>query len=196
MLISLFKAIHIVGFVSWFAALFFLGRLLVNYVETNSQPQPERDILKKSLSGMAHRLYKIIMNPAMMITWTAGIGMLVVPFVDKQYPNYLSSEVGTPGWMHAKLLLLVLLTGFHVWNKIALRKIENGSSTLSPFQLRLANEIPTVFLVAIVFIAVYGKAGTLNYAYLFAGVAAFAVLVYLGARAYKKRREANRSAKV
>ncbi len=194
MLISLFKAIHIIGFVSWFAALFFLGRLLVNLVEINLKPQPERDILKQSLSGMAHRLYKIIMNPAMMITWTAGIGMLVVPFVDKNYPNYLSSEVGTPGWMHAKLLLVVLLTVFHVWNKIALRKIETGTNRLSSFQLRLANEIPTVFLAAMVFLAVYGKAGILNYGMLFGGVALFAILVYMGARAYKKRRETNPAA--
>lgn len=194
MLISLFKAIHIIGFVSWFAALFFLGRLLVNLVEINLKPQPERDILKQSLSGMAHRLYKIIMNPAMMITWTAGIGMLAVPFVDKNYPNYLTSEVGTPGWMHAKLLLVVLLTVFHVWNKIALRKIEAGTNQLSSFQLRLANEIPTVFLVATVFLAVYGKAGTLNYGILFGGVALFAIVVYMGARAYKKRRETNSAA--
>jgi putative membrane protein len=189
MLISLFKAIHVVGFVAWFAAIFFYGRLLVNYLETNDKTQPERDILKRHLSGMAHRLYKIIMNPAMMLTWTAGIGMLVTPFIDEKYPNYLTSEIGTPGWMHAKLLLLVLLTVFHVWNKIALRKLEAGTSKLSAFQLRLANEVPTLFLVAISFIAVYGKAGTLNYGILFGGVAAFGVLVYLGARAYKKRRQ-------
>lgn len=188
MLISLFKAIHVVGFVAWFAGLFYLVRLLVNYVEANDKPQPDQDILKKQFSVMAWRLYKIITNPAMMLTWTAGIGMLVVPFVNETYPNYLTSEIGTPGWMHLKLTLLVLLTVYHVWCKIMLRKLEAGTSKLSAFQLRLANEVPTVFLVAIVFIAVYGKAGTLHYGYLFAGIFLFAVLVFLGARAYKKRR--------
>lgn len=188
MLISLFKAIHVVGFVAWFAAIFFYGRLLVNYVEANSKPQPDRDILKQSFSAMAHRLYKIIMNPAMMLTWTAGIGMLIIPFLDEKYPNYLKSGIGTPGWMHAKLTLLVLLTVFHVWNKLTLRKLEAGTSKLGDFQLRLANEVPTLFLVAISFIAVYGKAGNLNYGILFGAVAAFGVVVYLGARAYRKRR--------
>lgn len=188
MLLSLFKAIHIVGFVSWFAALFFYGRLLVNYVDANEKAQPERDILKQHLAAMARRLYKAIMNPAMMLTWTAGIGMLVLPFIDEKYPNYLKSEIGTPGWMHAKLLLLVLLTVFHIWNKIALRKLEADTSKLHSFQLRLVNEVPTIFLVAISFLAVYGRAGNLNYGYLFGGVAAFGLLIYLGVQAYRKRR--------
>jgi protoporphyrinogen IX oxidase len=189
MLISLFKAIHIIGFVAWFAGLFYLVRLLVNYVEAGSKPQPEQEILKNQFALMAWRLYKIIANPAMMLTWTAGIAMLAIPFIDSKYPNYLTSEIGTPGWMHAKLTLLILLTVYHVWCKITLRKLEAGTSKLSAFKLRLANEVPTVFLVAIVFIAVYGKAGTLNYGYVFGGVFAFAILVFLGARAYKKRRE-------
>ncbi len=189
MLLSLFKAVHVVGFVAWFAAIFFYGRLLVNYVDANDKSQPERDILKQNFGAMAHRLYKAIMNPAMMLTWTAGIGMILLPYFDSKYPNYLKSEIGTPGWMHVKLTLLVLLTVFHVWNKIALRKLETGTSKLGSFQLRLANEVPTLFLVSISFIAVYGKAGTLNYGYLFGGVAAFGVLVYLGAKAYKKRRQ-------
>jgi putative membrane protein len=188
MLLSLFKSIHVVGFVAWFAALFFYGRLLVNYFEANERLQPERDILKANFSTLAHRLYKIIMNPAMMLTWTAGIAMLALPYFDNKYPNYLKSEIGTPGWMHAKLTLLALLTVFHVWNKITLRKLEAGTSKLGSFQLRLANEISTLFLVSIAFLAVYGKAGTLNYGYLFGGVAAFALLVYLGARAYRKKR--------
>lgn len=189
MLLSFFKAIHIIGFVAWFAGLFYLVRLLVNFVEASSKSQPEQTILKNQFSLMAWRLYKIIANPAMMLTWTAGIAMLVLPFIDSKYPNYLKSEIGTPGWMHAKLTLLVLLTVYHVWCKITLRKLEADTSKLNAFQLRLANEVPTVFLVAIVFIAVYGKAGTLNYGYLFGGVIVFAILVFLGARAYKKRRE-------
>lgn len=191
MLISLFKAIHVVGFVAWFAGLFFLGRLLVNYRETDNHPQ--RDTLKPYLGAMANRLYNIIVNPAMMLTWTAGIAMVSLPYIDEKYPNYLKSEIGTPGWIHLKLTLLVLLTIFHVWNKITLKKLEAGTSQMSPFQLRLANEYTTLFLVLISFTAVYGKAGTLNYGYLFGGVAVFAVLIYFGARSYKKRREESSS---
>lgn len=190
MLITLFKAIHVVGFVAWFAGLFYLVRLLVNYVESNDKPQPEQDILKKQFALMSWRLYKIIANPAMMLTWMAGIAMLVIPYLNPSYPNYLKSEIGTPGWMHAKLLLLVLLTVYHVWCKITLRKLESGVSKRSAFQLRLANEIPTLFLIAIAFIAVYGKAGTLNYGFVFGGVFVFGLVLYLGTRAYQKKREA------
>jgi putative membrane protein len=98
-------------------------------------------------------------------------------------------DVGSPGWMHLKLLLVVLLTVYHLWCKRQIKKLEADESRLSAFQFRLANEVPTLFLVGISFLAVYGRAGTLSYPYWLGGVVAFGVLVYLGARAYKRRRE-------
>ncbi len=184
-----FKSLHIVGFVAWFAGLFYLGRLLVYHVEANGKPQPEQDILKKQFSLMQWRVYKIIANPAMMLTWTAGLVMLALGFLDKA-PNYLDAAVGKGGWMHAKLTLLVLLTVFHIWNKNVVKKLEAGTNKRSAFQLRLANEVSTLFLVAIVFLAVYGKAGTLNYGFLFGGLFVFAILLYLSANAYRKKRAA------
>lgn len=189
MLITFLKALHIVGFVAWFAGLFYLVRMFVYHVEANEKSQPEQDILKKQFNLMQWRVYKIIANPAMMLTWTAGLIMLALPFIDKAYPNYLTGGVGSPGWMHLKLTLLILLLVYHIWCKRQIKKLEAGDSKLSAFQFRLANEVPTIFLVGIVFLAVYGKAGTLSYAYLFGGLIVFTVLLYLGARAYKKRRE-------
>jgi len=188
LLIPFLKALHIVGFVAWFAGLFYLVRLFVYHIEANDKPQPEQDILKNQFNVMEWRVYKIIANPAMMITWTAGLVMILLPFFDAAYPNYLM-DVGSPGWMHLKLLLVVLLTVYHLWCKRQIKKLEAGESKLSAFQFRLANEVPTLFLVGISFLAVYGRAGTLSYPYWFGGVAAFGVLVYLGARAYKRRRE-------
>ncbi len=190
LLIQFLKALHIVGFVAWFAGLFYLVRIFVYHIEANDKPQPEQDILKKQFNIMEWRVYKIISNPAMMITWTAGLIMIILPFVNKSLPNYLT-DVGSPGWMHLKLTLLVILTVYHVWCKGQIKKLEAGQSKLSAFQFRLANEVPTIFLVGISFLAVYGKAGTLSYPYWFGGVVAFGVFVYLGARAYKKRREQN-----
>lgn len=188
-LLYFFKSLHIIGFVAWFAGLFYLGRLLVYHVEANDKPQPEQDILKRQFSLMQWRVYKIIANPAMMITWTAGLVMLALGFLDKA-PNYLDTAVGKGGWMHAKLTLLLLLTVFHVWNKGVIKKLEAGTNKRSAFQLRLANEISTIFLVAIVFLAVFGKAGTLNYGFLFGGLLVFAILLYVSANAYRKRRAA------
>ncbi len=189
MLITFLKALHIVGFVAWFAGLFYLVRMFVYHVEANDKPQPEQDILKKQFNLMQWRVYKIIANPAMMLTWTAGLIMLALPFIDKAYPNYLTGGAGSPGWMHLKLTLLILLLVYHIWCKRQIKKLEAGDSKLSAFQFRLVNEVPTIFLVGIIFLAVYGKAGILSYAYLFGGLIVFTVLLYLGARAYKKRRE-------
>ena len=85
-----FQALHIIGFVSWFAGLFYLVRLFVYHVEAEQKPQPEQDILKKQYSLMEWKLYRIITNPAMIITVVFGSLMLI------QNPDYFSM-----GWMVA-----------------------------------------------------------------------------------------------
>ncbi|MEM8524362.1 MAG: CopD family protein [Bacteroidota bacterium] len=189
-LLYFLKALHVVGFVSWFAGLFYLVRIFVYYVEASEKEEPDRSILTQEFGQMQQRVYKIICNPAMMITWTAGLGMLGLGLFSDFIPNYLSVENGTAGWMHLKLLLLVGLLFYHLRCKKVIRQLEAGNNRMTAFQFRLFNEVPTLFLVSISFIAVFGKLGTLNYTYLFLGVAAFGILVYRGAVAYRKRREA------
>ncbi len=172
-----FKALHIIGFVSWFAGLFYLVRLFVYHVEAEQKPQPERDILKKQFNIMEWKLYRIITNPAMIITLIFGSAMLI------QNPNYLSM-----GWMQIKLGILILLIGYHHFCKRIIKNLENGTNKLDSFQLRLYNEVPTLFLVTIVLFAVV-KNG-LNYWYVLAGIIAFSIFLYFAAKAYKKKREA------
>lgn len=184
--ILFFKALHVVGFVSWFAGLFYLVRIFVYAVEATEREEPARTILSEQFIAMAWRVYRIICNPAMMITWTAGLAMLTLDISGIASYGYLTS--GTPGWMHLKLLLLVVLTGYHLYCKKLLGRIDRNEPTLSAWQYRLFNEVPTLLLVSISFIAVYGKTGQLNYGYLLLGVGLFAALVYRGAVAYRKRR--------
>jgi len=172
-----FKALHIIGFVSWFAGLFYLVRLFVYHVEAEQKPQPERDILKKQFNIMEWKLYRIITNPAMIITVIFGSAMLI------QNPVYL-----TFGWMHIKLGLLVLLIAYHYYCRRIIRNLENGTNTFTSFQFRLFNEIPTLFLVSIVLFAVVRDG--LNYWYVLAGIIAFSIFLFYAARAYKKKREA------
>ncbi|MCB0634378.1 MAG: CopD family protein [Saprospiraceae bacterium] len=186
-LLFLLKALHVVGFVSWFAGQFYLVRIFVNHAEAFDKPAAERDVLAPYFTGMEWRVYKIILNPAMIITWVAGLGMLVIGLFSEQVPNYFA--MGTPGWMHLKLFLLVLLSGYHGWCKTIIPKLEKGSTPYSGWQFRLINEIPTLFLVSISFIAVLGKNGMLNYLYLVLGMLLFAGMIYRGAKAYSKRRE-------
>lgn len=174
-----FKALHIIGFVSWFAGLFYLVRLFVYHVEAEQRPQPERDLLKKQFNLMEWKLYKIITNPAMVITLIFGTAMLI------QNPAYLSS-----GWMQIKLGLLVLLVGYHNYCKRIILNLEKETNHLSSFHLRLFNEVPTLFLVSIVLFAVVKD--ELNYWYMFAGITAFSILLFYAAKAYKKKREGQR----
>ena len=98
MSILAFKALHIVGFVAWFAGLFYLVRLFVYHAEALEKPDPERSILVAQYAKMEQRLFGIITRPAMIITFVAGIAMLMIN------PDYLQE-----GWMHIKLTLVILL---------------------------------------------------------------------------------------
>ncbi len=186
--ILLAKALHVVGFVSWFAGLFFLGRLLVNHAETDRVAASDRpdaalraEVLREEYCGMEDRVYRIITNPAMMVTVAGGLLMVALN------PGYLSS--GTPGWLWVKLAFVAGLIGYQVYTKVKImRPMQAGARPFSPWKLRLWNEVPTFFLVSIVFTAVYGKVGALNYLYLGIGVLLFCLLVYRGAIAYRNRR--------
>ena len=180
LLILLFKALHVVGFVSWFAGLFYLVRMFVYQREALDLEQPKQAILKEQYQLMQQRVYKIICNPAMMLTFTFGIGMLLLN------PGYLQL-----GWMHVKLTLLLLLLGYHLYCKRIMNQQAEGTSKWDSFQLRLLNEVSTLFLVGISFIAVLGKANQLHYGYLFLGIASFAGLIFFGTWRYRKRREAD-----
>ncbi|MGR3809220.1 protoporphyrinogen oxidase HemJ [Jiulongibacter sp. NS-SX5] len=173
-----FKAFHIVGFVSWFAGLFYIVRIFVYHAEADDKPEEMRDEWKKQFALMSERVYKIIMNPAMMITWTCGLLMLG-----------FNHSILQQNWIKVKLVLLVLLTAYHLYCKKIVGKLKRNEKTYNSFQFRLLNELPTLFLVSIVLLAVLKD--VLNFLYLFGGVIAFGALLYLIAKAYKKSREKN-----
>lgn len=163
-LLFLLKALHIISFVAWFAGLFYLGRMLVYHHDALANPTPnERDLLSKQFGMMAARVYKAICNPSMMLTWAFGLGMLALN------TDYLQQP-----WMHVKLLLLVLLTGYHVYCKRLMLKLAAGERPLSSVGFRIANEVATVFLVAIALVAVLGKNMPGERYYLFGLLGAFA----------------------
>ena len=181
------KVLHVVGFVSWFAGLFYLGRVLVNHADTQNLPlaterdRIRREVLHEEYVATAGRVYRIICNPAHIITWVAGLTMVALN------PGYLQS--GTPGWLWVKIGLVVLLTGYQHGTKARIvRPMAEGQFPYSDWQLRLWNEVPTFFLLAIPALASFGKVGQLNYWYLLAGVSIFGLMVYRGAVAYRKKR--------
>ena len=171
-----FQALHIIGFVTWFSGIFYLVRLFVYHREAWDDEEPKGSILRKQYGVMERRLYYIIQTPAMVLTLTGGIGMLLLQ------PAWLSSP-----WMHLKLSLVVVLIIYHFSCQRHIRKLENARKGLSSFGYRLYNELPTLILIAIVMLAVWK-----SLAGLWLGLAVLVllgVLFFLAARLYRKSRE-------
>lgn len=141
---SWFKAFHIVGFVVWFAGLFYLVRLFIYHVEANEEPEPARTILKNQYQIMEKRLYRIITTPGMLLTVAMAIGLL-----------FTEPEVLKQGWLHVKLGFVVLLLGYHHYCARLMKKLAVDECGWSSQQLRALNEAPTVMLVIIVMLAVF-----------------------------------------
>lgn len=130
------KAVHIIFVVAWFAGLFYLPRLFVYHVDTQDEAGHQRFVL------MERKLYGL-MTIAMIGTWVAGIAMIVM------VPGYMQL-----GWLHAKLTLVILLTGYQGWLKMNLRKFAAKTNTKSARFWRFANEVPALLLIAIVILVV------------------------------------------
>jgi putative membrane protein len=130
---GLFKTVHIVALISWMAGLLYLPRLFVYHVQASN---PE---MRATFELMEKRLYKFIMLPAMIVTWLAGICLIIAN------PALMSG-----GWLHAKLLLVVLLTGCHhmfgAWRK----KLIHGNQNFTAQFFRIWNEVPTLLMIFIV----------------------------------------------
>ena len=131
------KVAHLVSLISWMAALLYLPRLYVYHAEA-PVPSPQSETFKV----MERRLLRGIMNPAMIATWVFGI--------------WLVYEGGwlKAGWLHAKLLLVVVLTGLHGFLARARRDFEADRNRRSPRFYRVLNEVPAVLMLAIVALVV------------------------------------------
>jgi protoporphyrinogen IX oxidase len=171
-----FKAFHIIGFVTWFAGLFYLVRMFVYHAEVDQKPEQLRADWRAQFTLMQWRVFKIIATPAMYFTWTFGLLML-----------FTNPAVLEQTWIKVKLVLLLVLVGYHFFCKKVIVNQEKGISKLNSFQFRLLNELPTLFLVAIVLLAVVRN--FISFIYLFGGILAFGFSLYLFAKQYKKKRE-------
>ncbi len=132
------KALHLIGVITWFAALFYIFRLYVYHVENQNNAS-----VVEVLQVMERRLYRAIMTPAMILTVAMGLSLLW------QNPNLLK----TP-WFHAKLLSLVFLFAYHGFSGYVRKQFLAGNIFLTSKQCRLINEVPTIVLLVVVPLAV------------------------------------------
>lgn len=127
------KALHIVFIASWFAGLFYLPRIFVNLAQESNPAVNER------LLGMARRLYRfttILMVPALLL------GLWLAMMIGMKH-----------GWLHAKLVLVILAIGYHHACGSILKKFERGVNTRSHTWFRWFNEVPVILLLVIVILA-------------------------------------------
>ena len=137
MLYEWVKALHLVALISWMAGMLYLPRLFVYHAEVGpGTPQSE------TFKVMERRLLKAIMNPAMVATWALGIALAT-----------LGGWWGAP-WLHAKLALVVALSGAHGILAGAVRRFAADRNTRPPRFYRILNEVPTLLMIGIVILVV------------------------------------------
>lgn len=132
------KAFHIMAMVTWFAGLFYLPRLFVYHADTHDAPGIDR------FKIMERRLY-VITQIGMLLTLALGIALMV---------GYGMAWFKASHWLHAKLTLVVLLIGYtHVCGAHVKRFARDANSKSAKY-FRLFNEVPALFLVGIIYLAV------------------------------------------
>lgn len=132
------KSLHIIFMTTWFAGLFYLPRLFVYHAMSEDATSQER------FKVMERKLYRGIMTPGMIATLVFGIWMLV---------DYAWALYGRMGWLHLKLVLIVLLVGYHLWCGRLLAAFRDDRNRHGHVWYRWFNEVPVLFLVAIVLLA-------------------------------------------
>ena len=132
------KAFHIVFLVSWYAGLFYLPRLFVHHAMSEDAATRER------LALMERKLYRFVTPWAIL---TVGLGLWMLTW----YPLEALRQMG---WLHAKLALVALLIGYHLWCGRLVRAFAGGSNPHSHVWFRWFNEFPLLILVAVVLLVV------------------------------------------
>jgi putative membrane protein len=137
------KALHIIFVVSWFAGLFYIVRLFIYHVEAQAKSDVEREILSNQFIIMEKKLWWIITTPAMVLTVIFGAWMVILR------PGLLYAH-----WFQIKLVFVLLLVIYHFLCQNIMVKFQQNIFGWKSNQLRLWNELATLFLVAIVFLVV------------------------------------------
>lgn len=131
------KALHIIAMVCWFAGLFYLPRLFVYHASSDDPISHERFCI------MERKLYRGIMHPSLVATLGLGLGML-----------WMNPALLKMPWMHIKLTLISLLILYHFSLGHLRNTFANGTNHKSHVFFRWYNEVPVIFLLAIVILAV------------------------------------------
>jgi putative membrane protein len=168
------KALHIIFIVTWFSGLFYMVRLYIYNTEAEGKPEPERTILHRQFEKMIRNLWKIITWPSAILTLIFGPWMWIL--------------MGSmPTWLMIKLCFVLGLYGYHFSLHYLYRQQMRGIYRFSSQQLRIWNEIATIFLVAIVMLAVVKQA--MSWVWGLIGLFSFVIILMSAVKIYKTLRE-------
>lgn len=133
------KAFHIIAVICWFAGIFYLPRLFIYHSAAYD------DVSRERFQVMESKLYRVIMNPSMIVTLVLGIWMVV-----ERWQAYQ-----THAWLWIKIALVVVLVGYHHYCLKIMKSLAAGQNPHSDKFLRIFNEIPVLLLIPIVILVVF-----------------------------------------
>lgn len=131
------KAAHVIAIIAWMAGMLYLPRLFIYHCD--AEPGSRQS---ETFKVMERRLLKVIINPAMIVTWVLGL--------------WLATDGGfwSSGWLHAKLLLVIVLSALHGMFSGMVRDFAADRNVRSARYYRILNEAPTVLMIGIVILAI------------------------------------------
>ncbi|HHZ64823.1 MAG TPA: CopD family protein [Flavobacteriales bacterium] len=168
------KALHLIFVVTWFAGLFYIVRLFIYQVEAEDKPENEKLILQTQFKLMQKRLWYGITVPS-------AFGTLIFGFWLAELNNLWDS-----GWFHLKLGFVLGLLLYHFQCGRIFKQLQNDDIKLSSSKLRIWNEVATLLLVSIVFIATLKN--SMDWIWGTVGFFSLAIVLMLAIKMYKRFR--------
>ncbi len=168
--------LHIIFVVTWFAGLFYIVRLFIYQTEADKKPETEKNILQAQYKIMESRLWYGITWPSAILTYIFGFSLI-----------YFRYGFSVPAWLLVKLCFVFGLTLYHIQNHVLFSRLQKNKITWSSIQLRMWNELATIFLVAIVFIVTLKD--TVSFLWGVIGILLFGFTLWGAITIYKKARE-------
>jgi putative membrane protein len=176
MIYTTIKALHLIFMVTWFAGLFYIVRLFIYHREAIDQPEPAKAILVAQFTIMERRLWYAITWPSAVLCTVFGVTMLLMEPVLLQL-----------GYMHLKLAFVMALLIYQIATHFVFQRFQRNTSPLpSSIRLRFYNEMPTVFLIAVVFIII--KKDSFSWISGLIGILGVAILLTLAIKWYQRLR--------
>ena len=175
------KALHIIFVVTWFAGMFYMPRLFIYNTEANGKDEQVKNALHDQFKIMMKRLWFGITWPSAILTLIFGITILF----DGNWNAVLFEEPGR--WLLVKLCFVLLLYGYHFSIHSIYKQQMQAVFKYSSQQLRIWNEIATIFLVAIVMLATVKQSMSLVWGLI--GLIGFVILLMSAIKIYKMVRQ-------